>query len=376
MSRIPCRRRHLQGYQVRCVCKVSVIIPTYNHRTYVLKTLDSVFAQRFTDYEVIVVNDGSQDDTAELLRPLTESGRIRCFDQPHAGQAAARNRGLAEARGDFIAFLDDDDFWPIDKLEWQVLELDRRSTCGVIAGVARELCGSDGGGRIFGKRPLGAGVNDFKEVTFEEMFQGCPFVSPGQTLIRNELLRRLKGFRDSFRGTDDFDFWMRAAREAQVLQSAQIALYYRVHPASASRDRQSMLVNSRKVIQANIAHALPGSRHRLLRNAYRYLYDYCGYDLTVGCRQHLWSCRLKQFFRQLVLLIRIFCPHLYSDPVLAGKVIKGMVTNPLLRRLKRMKPFYKGGENRDKQLSAKSSAVAATFCSSYDLAAESGDKAE
>jgi glycosyltransferase involved in cell wall biosynthesis len=356
------------------VCKVSVIIPTYNHGTYVLKTLDSVFAQTFTDYEVIVVNDGSPDDTAELVRPLAESDRIRYFDQPNAGQAGARNRGLAEARGDFIAFLDDDDIWPSDKLEWQVFELDRRSTCGVIAGVARELCGSDGAGRIYGKRPLGVGVNDFKEVTFEEMFKGCPFVSPGQALIRSELLRRLKGFRDSFRGTDDFDLWMRAARETQVLQSTRIALFYRVHPASASRDLQSMLVNSHKVIQANIVHVLPGSRNRLLRNAYRYLYDYCGYDLTVGCRKHLCSRHLKQFFRQVVLLTRIFLPHLYLDPVLTGKVIKGLVTNSLLRRFKRFKPFYERCDNREKRLSAKSSAVGAAFCSCHDLAPESGDK--
>jgi glycosyltransferase involved in cell wall biosynthesis len=356
------------------MCKVSVIIPTYKHRSYVLKTLDSVFVQTFTDYEVIVVNDGSPDDTVELLRPLAESGRIRYFDQPNAGQAVARNRGLAEARGEFIAFLDDDDLWPADKLEWQVLELDRRPTCGVIAGVARELCGSDAGGRIFGKGPLGVGVNEFKEVTFEEMFQGCPFVSPGQTLIRGELLRRLKGFRDSFYGTDDFDFWMRAAREAQVLQSTRTALYYRVHPGRASRDLQSMLVNSRKVIQANIVHVLPDSRNRLLRNVYRYLYDYCGYDLTVGCRKHLCSRHLKHFFQQAALLTRIFLPHLYLDPVLAGKVIKGIVTNPLLRRLKRIKPFYGEFNNREKRFPSKSSAVGASFCSTNDLAPETGEK--
>ena len=94
---------------------VSVIIPTYNHVDYVAETLETVFAQTFGDYEVIVVNDGSPDGTAEVLRPSREAGRIRYIEQANAGQAAARNRGLAEARGEFIAFLDDDDLWPPDK---------------------------------------------------------------------------------------------------------------------------------------------------------------------------------------------------------------------------------------------------------------------
>src|SRR5271170_3450676 len=99
---------------------VSVVIPTYNHRDFVVEALESVFAQTFTDYEVIVVNDGSPDDTAAVLRPYIESGRIRYIEQENRGQAGARNRGLAEARGEFVAYLDDDDLWLRDKLAWQV----------------------------------------------------------------------------------------------------------------------------------------------------------------------------------------------------------------------------------------------------------------
>jgi glycosyltransferase involved in cell wall biosynthesis len=99
---------------------VSLVMPSYDHRKFVLGTLEPVLAQSFTGYEVIVVNDGSPDDTAGLLRPLVETGRIRYFEQENAGQPAARNRGLAECPGEFIAFLDDDDAWPADTLEWQV----------------------------------------------------------------------------------------------------------------------------------------------------------------------------------------------------------------------------------------------------------------
>src|SRR5439155_3912895 len=113
---------------------VSIIIPTYNHRQYVLETLESVFAQTLADREIIVINDGSPDDTAEVLRPLAASGRIRYIQQANAGPSEARNRGLAEARGRFVAFLDDDDLWPADKLAWQVEALQHAPEAALIYG--------------------------------------------------------------------------------------------------------------------------------------------------------------------------------------------------------------------------------------------------
>ena len=74
---------------------LAVVIPTYNRSSYILETLRSVFAQTFTDYEVIVINDGSPDDTAKLLEPLVKTRRIRYFEQKNAGQASARNKGMA-----------------------------------------------------------------------------------------------------------------------------------------------------------------------------------------------------------------------------------------------------------------------------------------
>src|SRR5262245_5620608 len=99
---------------------VSVVIPTYGHADYLLATLKSVFAQSFTDHEIILVDDGSPDNTAHVVRPLVEAGQVRYLEQPHRGPAAARNRGIREARGEFIAMLDDDDLWPPEKLQWQV----------------------------------------------------------------------------------------------------------------------------------------------------------------------------------------------------------------------------------------------------------------
>jgi glycosyltransferase involved in cell wall biosynthesis len=104
--------------------KASVIIPTYNRAAKVRKAIESVLAQTFTDLEVIVVDDGSSDGTGQILAEIY-SDRIRYFAQANQGVSIARNKGIAEARGKWIAFLDSDDLWEKEKLEWQFKALER-----------------------------------------------------------------------------------------------------------------------------------------------------------------------------------------------------------------------------------------------------------
>ena len=104
--------------------KVSVVIPTYNRAEKVRKGVESVLAQSFTDLEVIVVDDGSSDDTGQSLK--NEFGdRIRYYFQPNQGVSTARNKGIEEARGEWIAFLDSDDLWEKEKLEAQLKALEQ-----------------------------------------------------------------------------------------------------------------------------------------------------------------------------------------------------------------------------------------------------------
>jgi glycosyltransferase involved in cell wall biosynthesis len=104
--------------------KVSVIIPTYDRAVKVQDAIKSVLAQTFFDLEIIVVDDGSSDDTGRILRD-TFSDRIRYYAQANQGVSVARNKGVAEARGEWIAFLDSDDLWEKDKLEWQFKALEQ-----------------------------------------------------------------------------------------------------------------------------------------------------------------------------------------------------------------------------------------------------------
>jgi glycosyltransferase involved in cell wall biosynthesis len=110
--------------------KVSVVIPTYKRPAIVLKCIETVLTQTFSDLEVIVVDDGSADDTGNVIAKAF-GDRVRYYYQDNQGAAAARNKGIAEAHGEWIAFLDSDDEWERDKLEWQLKTLERfAAQCG------------------------------------------------------------------------------------------------------------------------------------------------------------------------------------------------------------------------------------------------------
>jgi glycosyltransferase involved in cell wall biosynthesis len=108
--------------------KVSVVIPTYNRAAVVSHAIDSVLAQTVTDLEVVVVDDGSSDGTGQILGEFF-GDRIRYYAQANQGVSVARNKGVEEARGEWIAFLDSDDLWESEKLEWQFKALERFSSC-------------------------------------------------------------------------------------------------------------------------------------------------------------------------------------------------------------------------------------------------------
>lgn len=250
---------------------VSIVIPTYNHQEYVVRTLESVWAQTNFDYEIIVVNDGSPDNTREVLAQFVKSGRItKYIEQPNAGQGAARNRGIAEARGEFVALLDDDDCWPADKIEWQVQALRTMPSIGVVYGFPRPVNGQ--GDPIepcdaYGNLPSWPWTAPTGNI-YEAMTKRCWIVSPGQTMIRRSILKDIT-FDPQIRGCDDWDLWLRIAEKWEFLFVERAALLYRLHGANASQDTLSMRKNDFILLNKHIRRNL-FSPKRLWSIAYRY----------------------------------------------------------------------------------------------------------
>ena len=229
---------------------VSVVIPTYNHREFVLAAIESVFAQGFGDVEIIVVNDGATDGTRDVLAPLIAGGRIRYVEQENGGQALARNRGIAESRGEFVALLDDDDLWPPGKLEWQVRVLLEDPAAVMVYGDCAYLrAGELTPETDRAPRPCGAAYEAFRLRNW--------IMSPGQTLIRRAALDRVGAFDVSIWGSDDWELYIRLAEIGTFAYRPRVALHYRVHELNASRRAALHARNHLKVVRRHLGWNVP-----------------------------------------------------------------------------------------------------------------------
>ncbi len=173
---------------------LSVIIPLYNKRNYVLRALDSIAAQTYTDFEIIVVDDGSTDDSGLLVEAYPDK-RIRTVSQRNQGPGAARNRGLAEARGELVAFLDADDEWLPCYLEKSVRLLQQLGpevacvTCGHL-----EYPGGTSTEVIWRCRGLNEGIQQLQGIGALQLHHILVYMSPCSTVARLEVIRRFGGF--------------------------------------------------------------------------------------------------------------------------------------------------------------------------------------
>ncbi len=227
--------------------RVSVIIPAYNIAAYIRETLDSVFAQTFTDYEVIIVNDGSID-TEELetaLAPFAE--RIVYAAQPNLGASQARNSAICLARGELLAFLDGDDVWLPEFLEVQIRYLEANNLEMVYCDAL--LFGEQFfEGRTFMKDAPSSGIVTTTSLISTE----CNVITSG-TIIKHDLIVRFEMFDTDLPRTQDFDLWFRLAKHgARIGYQREVLLKYRVRPHSLSGtnvDRSERSVWSMEVVE-------------------------------------------------------------------------------------------------------------------------------
>jgi glycosyltransferase involved in cell wall biosynthesis len=253
--------------------QVSALIPVFNGGRFLALAIDSALAQAGVTIEVIVVDDGSTDDTPAILAGY--GSRLAVVRQANGGLAAARNAGLARACGDVVAFLDADDTWEPEKSRAQLAYLDAHPECALVSCDAF-LMNADGkrGAPILGDRAqrLPAGR------CLEALFLGNFVLLPG-AMVRRETLAAVGGFDETVPGVEDYDLWLRIAAVAGIGVLPRPLASYRSWPGQMSRNRAQQTRSEARVLTGALARhpelrrALGGrARRRLAR-----LFDEAGY---------------------------------------------------------------------------------------------------
>jgi glycosyltransferase involved in cell wall biosynthesis len=205
---------------------VSVVIPAYKVADYIAETLDSVFAQTFTDFEVMVVNDGSPDtdDFERALEPYL--GRIRYIKQENLGASVARNAGLQAARGEFIAFLDADDLWLPNYLDDQ-MRFVREHGCDLVCADAEFFGDTESEASTYMTLLMDSAPAS-GDVTFLELVVSERSLITSGVVARREPIMEVGLFDEALRNAQDFDLWLRLARHgARLSYQRKVLLRYR-----------------------------------------------------------------------------------------------------------------------------------------------------
>jgi len=190
------------------VARVSVLIPTYNHGHFIAQTLAAALRQSYKDFEIILVNDGSTDDTVHRIKPLLR--QIRYFYQPNSGPAAAYNFGLKYSSGEFIAFLNSDDLWAPDKLDKQVAYLQDHPEIGLVHTNYEEI-------DLNGKT-INSNVHRIRFPPFgnclENLMYGCS-IACSSVMVRRSWLQKVGSFDIVRRASAvcDYDLWLRLSEQ-------------------------------------------------------------------------------------------------------------------------------------------------------------------
>lgn len=210
---------------------VSVIIPVYNGEKYLAEAIKNVFEQDYSPLEIIVVDDGSTDNTRTIATQFKDSIHYIC--QSNSGPAAARNRGIRSAKGDVIAFLDSDDLWSDNKLKLQVSYLAENPTVEIVQGLIQQmqLSGSE----------------------FEVASPSYQFINLGSAIYRKSVFEKIGYFDEVLRYGEDTDFFLRAwENDISKVVLDQVTLFYRKHDTNMTNGQKTVELGLLKIFKKHL----------------------------------------------------------------------------------------------------------------------------
>lgn len=234
--------------------RVSVVIPVFNAKKFISETIESVVAQTYPHWELVVVDDGSTDGTSEILKKYKKmlSTKMRIITQKNCGVSIARNRGIAISKGEYIAFLDHDDLWLPEKLEIQTKILDSDKSLGMV------YCDSyviDEKSNIKEDSVIQSILSRniplqrrFRGWIFDELFY-VNYISLETAVIRKKVLKNTGMFNPDYKIAEDYDLFLKIAKKYPVDFVEKRLAKFRAHAGGASRNIKLRVAEEFKIMQ-------------------------------------------------------------------------------------------------------------------------------
>jgi glycosyltransferase involved in cell wall biosynthesis len=241
---------------------ISVIIPTFNRSHLIETCIQSVFQQTYKNFEVIVVDDGSTDNTKKVLEPYIQKKQIKYFYQKNRGQGAARNYGARHAKGEWLAFLDSDDTWKKDKLKKQINAINSHPevalifTNGLVWGNGKLL------GKFYGKFcPL----PNLSKPAYPQLLKHN-FVINSSVIIKKPVYFKVGKLSQLgvLRNTEDYDLWLRVAQKHSLYLIKAPLINYN-YPSSGHQDLKKILRGLQFILLKNLIFASKENRQQIMQ---------------------------------------------------------------------------------------------------------------
>lgn len=243
---------------------VSIIIPAYNAQKTILETIRSIQNQTIEDLEIIVINDGSTDNTVELLQDIDDP-RLKVFSYENGGLPVARNRGIEQATGDYLSFIDADDLWTTDKLESQIVALQANPEAGVAYSWTSFI--DEDSEFLYAWEPIYYQGNVYPDLLLRN------FISSGSNiLVQRQYIEAAGKFDPTLKSAEDWDYYIRLAALCPFALVPQYQILYRRSSQSMTSKVDVMETYIVKVTESAFAVAPPELQY--LRN-HSLAYTYC-----------------------------------------------------------------------------------------------------
>lgn len=309
---------------------ISVVIPMFNAAATVKDTVESVLNQTWIDFELIIVNDGSTDDSVAIVQQFSDP-RIQIISQANAGAPASRNRGLAAATGEFVAFLDADDLWTTDKLEAQLKALQANPDAALAYSWNQFI---DASGRLI---CLGRRV-DVSDNAYQTLLVTNFIENGSNPLIRRQALIDVGGFDQSLRSSQDRDLYLRLAKRFRFVRVPSYQVLYRMTPGSITSDLTRQEQQALAFIDRAFAEA-PNSLQHLKSKSLAHLYRYLtlrGLEDAPSWQQTLTIARClglmlrhdPSLLRRQTRFVGVLAAKTVMRLVMPGVIIQRRLTSP------------------------------------------------